>query len=265
MVAFWLKKIVSYWLMPLPLVLLLLALGVWLTARDRTRRLGRRFSLVALGLLLLLSNRTFSGWLLYPCEITYPAIPEITPTQPVPATLATCRYIVVLGGGHAYTPDLPASGQLSPAALARITEGIRLARALPDATLIVSGPRNHDDEPSHAEVQARTATTLGGLAPARIRLIEEVRDTHDEAPTVRTLVGDAPVALVTSAAHLRRATALFRHAGVTVVPCPTDFQRKPGAAWAWSDLGCDVESLGQSTSALHEYLGLIWMKLRGQG
>ena len=51
--------------------------------------------------------------------------------------------------------------------------------------------------------------------------------TVDPVPVVNrgpwATVGDARVALVTSAAHLPRAVGLFRQKGIETVPCPTDF------------------------------------------
>jgi len=67
-------------------------------------------------------------------------------------------------------PGLSATNKLSTSGLGRLAEGVRLARALPDATVIVSGPSDGRGE-THARVLARAAESLG-LAARRIRLIE---------------------------------------------------------------------------------------------
>jgi uncharacterized SAM-binding protein YcdF (DUF218 family) len=257
---FWLKKFVTFWLMPLPFCLTLLAIGGWRSRRERRTRGG--WSLVAAATLLLLvfSNKLVSTWLVRPLETQYPALPEIAAGEPLPPGLAACRYVVVLGSGHADAPELPATTKLSENGLARLVEGVRLARALPSAGLIVTGPAVHDN-PTHASVLARAAIDLG-IDPARIQQIDTAHDTEDEAHAVRALVGDAPVALVTTAAHMPRAAALFRHAGVRALPSPVDFSSSTSRDFRWNSLNWDNDSLGRSTWAVHERLGILWLRLQ---
>lgn len=258
---FWLKKLVSYWLMPLPLCLALLAAGLLLLRSPRRSAAGRRLLAGAAALLLLLSNRAVSTRLLAPLEGRYPAVPEIASGAAVPASIAGCRFVVVLGGGHTDMPGVPATGQLSSSALGRIVEAVRLFRVLPGARLVVSGP-GEPGRPSHAAVLARAAESLG-VDPARIELIDTALDTEDESKAVARLAGSARVALVTSAWHMPRAAALFRGAGVQFAPCPADFVARGGQRFRWGDLGCDSESLERSTLAVHEWIGLLWLRLRG--
>jgi uncharacterized SAM-binding protein YcdF (DUF218 family) len=264
---FWLKKAVSFWLMPLPFCLGLMAVGLWLVLRSagqpatRSRWLGRSLLGAGAMLLLLFGNPMFSQWLVRPLEAHYPAIPEIAP-EAVPTALARCRYVVVLGGGHTNSAKLPATSQLSPHSLGRLAEGVRLLRLLPDARLIVSGPGT-EGQPTHASVLAQAAIALG-VDPGRISKIEQARDTEEEGQAVRGLTGDAPVALVTSAWHLPRAIALFRDAGVDVLPCPSDYLSKPTADWSLADLLWDSTSLDTSTWAVRERIGALWLRLRGK-
>jgi uncharacterized SAM-binding protein YcdF (DUF218 family) len=72
------------------------------------------------------------------------------------------------------------------------------------------------------------------------------------------------VALVTSAWHLPRAAALFRQAGVDALPCPADFLAKPDGRWHVDALLCEPDSLSRSTYAIHEYIGRLWIWLRGK-
>jgi uncharacterized SAM-binding protein YcdF (DUF218 family) len=262
--AFWLKKAVAFLLMPLSVSLLLVAAGLWLLGRPQRerRRLGR--GLVAAGLLLLLgfSNNQVSVWLVRALERQYAPVGEITADAAPPPALARCRYIVVLGGGHGDAASLPAASKLSTSALGRLTEGVRLLRLVPDARLIVSGPAD-GDHPSHATILAQAAVSLGAPADHIVK-IEQAHDTEEEAHAVRALIGDAPVALVTSAWHLPRAAALFRQAGVDILPCPADFLSRSGDEWHADALLCDADSLARSTYALHEYIGRAWLWLRGK-
>lgn len=260
--AFWLKKFVAYFCMPLPLVLGALSLGLWFMTRHPGNRWGRRLVAAALVILLVLSQPIFSRWLLAPLESIYPPIPEVTPGQTLPQPLAHCQYIAVLGGGNADTPGLAAIDRLSTSALGRISEAVRLARLLPNATLILSGPSEDGGMP-HAEVLKAAALSLG-VAPSRIRLIETAHDTEDESRRIKSIVGDAPVALVTSAWHMPRAAGLFLKQRVRIIPCPTDYLAKAPARFDWHDLAWDAESFQRSTFAIHEYLGLVWTRLRNQ-
>ena len=258
---FWLKKSVSFWLMPLPLCLGLLVAGLLLACSARRARLGRSLMAAAVVLLLLFSNNAVSNLLLRPLEAQYPAVPELPAGAAAPAALRSCRYIVVLGSGHADMPGLSATAQLSGAGLARVVEAVRLLRLLPDARMIVSGP-GEPGHPTHADVLALAARSLG-VDPARITQIDSARDTEDESLAVARIAGRQRVALVTSAWHMPRAAFLFRRAGVDFLPCPADFCARDGPRLSWGSLAWDTGSLERSTSAVHEWIGLLWVRLRG--
>lgn len=264
--GFWLKKVVSYWLMPMPFALLLLALGVFLLLRQR--RGAGRFVIATGGLwLVVLSNNAVGTALISRLERQFAPIPELIVGAPLPAGFNECRLIVVLGGGHSDLPDTAALTSLSSSATARVAEGVRLARALPEAKVVFSGARtflDRTDLPTHAHVLATAAISLG-LAPGRIVELGTARDTEDEARLVSELTGPGPVALVTSAWHLPRATALFAHQGIKTIACPTDYLSRPGAEWRLADYGWDVGGLERSTRAIREYLGQAWVSLRRKG
>ena len=266
MATFWLKKFISFWLMPLPFCLTLLVVGSGLPAfaqaSARRARLGRWLVVLGTALLLLFSNKTVSVWLVRPLEQRYPAIPELPPGEPLPAPLAAVRYVVVLGGGHSNVPAEAATTKLSSSGLARLVEAVRLLRSLPAAGLIVSGPAIPGN-PSHASVLAQAAVSLG-IDRGRIQLIEDAHDTEDESQAVKALVGSAPIALVTSAWHMPRAAGLFRHAGVNTLPCPSDFTGRLNPVFDWTDLTWDSESLIRSTYAVREDIGALWVRLRGK-
>ena len=175
---FWLKKAVSFWLMPLPLCVALMAAGLLLLRSTRWPKAGPRLLIAGWGLLFLLSNKQVGQALLRPLESQYAAQPELPAGSPLPAPLAACRAIVVLGGGHTDQAGLSALNQLSASSLFRLAEGVRLARSVPDATLIVSGPGAGKNSPTHASVLAAAAVSLG-IDPRRIVQIDTARDTGD--------------------------------------------------------------------------------------
>jgi len=262
---FCLKKIIGGLLMPLSLSLGLIAIGaiLWRFSARRTR-LGR--GLVVGGVLWLgvCGNEGVGTWLAHGLETRFPAIPELPAGAPLPAPLARCRFIAVLGGGHHYAPGWSANNELSPSALSRLAEAVRLARLLPGARLVVSGPPEPEGGPAHARVLADAAVALG-VARERITGIDTARDTEAEAAALKAIAGDAPVALVTSAWHLPRAMALCRRQGLDALACPADFVTRATGARPADFFHWNVSGLEDSTRAFHEWLGLGWARLRGKG
>lgn len=257
---FWLKKFVSFWLMPLPLCLTLLAVGVILLWVSRRSKMGRSLVTLATALLLFFSNKAVSTALIRPLETTYAPIPELVVGESIPPNLAECRYVVVLGGGHGDTTGFAATSKLSTSARARLVEGVRLARLIPDAKFVTTGG-GEAGYSSHAAVLSQAAISLG-LDPARSIRLETPRDTEEEAQELRKLIGDQPFALVTSAWHMRRATALMRRAGLHPLPCPADYTVRPSDTFRAIDLSWDTESVGRSTWAIYERIGYAWSWLR---
>jgi uncharacterized SAM-binding protein YcdF (DUF218 family) len=259
---FWLKKTLTYCLMPLPVVLALLVGGFILAGSDKHRRLGRFLSFAGILVLLITSHRQVGLNLLAPLENQYSAIPELTENTPIPADLAACHYIVVLGGGHADMLGLPASSKLSPYALSRLTEAVRLARALPMAKLITLGP-GRPGQDTHAHVLATAAISLG-IDSNRIIENSLGRDTEGEALALREIVGGAPFALVTSAWHMPRSMGLMRKAGLNPLACPTDYQARANQTFSLNDWLWGIDGLERSSWAIYERLGTFWAKLRGK-
>jgi len=259
---FWLKKILSAFLLPMPFTLIAGVLGIALLFTRRWKRAGQVLLAFAVLALLVASNRWVSNRLSWALESSYAAMPEYSPGAQLPASLAACRYVVVLGSGHSAGSDWPALTRLCASGRARLVEGVRVLRLVPAAQLVVSGPIDNEG-PAHARILADAAVSLG-VERSRIVLIEDALDTEQEVARVRRIAGDAPVALITSAWHMPRAMALGAAAGLHAVPCPADFLTIRSDHWHLSDYSWDVKALEQSNWAVHEFLGLWWAKLRGK-
>ncbi len=206
---FLLKKILGPLLYPHTVFLALLVCGVlvlWLTSK---RKLGRVLvTLGAAGFLLLSYPIVWNG-LLLGMEDRYP------PLDLHQADLSGIQWVVVLGGGGTADDRLPATSQMSPASEARLVEGIRILRSIPQAKLLLSG----DFEAILMHDAARSL----GVNPDQMLTDEESRDTAEQAVTVKGLVKGDRLVLVTSAVHLPRAMALFQKQGMNPVPAPADF------------------------------------------
>jgi uncharacterized SAM-binding protein YcdF (DUF218 family) len=134
---FFMKKLVSQFLYPLPFSSLILVAGLLLIWSSRHRKLGKSLSVTGLILLFVFSFVPLSDQLIYSLE--RPFTPLFTPHRPTLQQEAEIQWIVVLAGGHGTAPHLPATSQLSSTSLARVVEGIRLHRRLPHSKLVFSG------------------------------------------------------------------------------------------------------------------------------
>lgn len=259
---FWLKKFIGFWLMPLSFCGLGLVIGLFLQRFTKRTLLGRRLVLVSTLTLLIFSNKWVALTLYRPLESRYPAIPEFTAERPLPPELAGCGYVAILGGGNGYSDNVSANNLLWAPAVARLAEGVRILRVLPEAKLIVSGGSPGPRE-THARVMGR-AVQAYGIEPARILYVEDARDTEDESRRVAAIAQGRAVAVVTSGWHMPRAMALFRSAGATAVACPTEFLTHGNGPIAYTDFLWDIQSLGLSTLAIRERVGQLWITLRGK-
>jgi uncharacterized SAM-binding protein YcdF (DUF218 family) len=81
---------------------------------------------------------------------------------------------------------------------------------------------------------------------------------------IAKMIGRERFILVTSAAHMPRSMALFRKRGLEPIPAPADFRAPETQSSGPSRFFPGAGALGQTQTALHEYLGLAWAWLRGE-
>ncbi len=247
------KKIITPLFYPLTLCLILMAAGLFLLWFTRRQRGGR--ILVTLGVVMLaaVTSAPVSERILGPMERSFP---------PFRAFQDSAQWIVVLGGGHTSDPALPVTCQISPESLQRLTEAIRIYRSRPGAKLILSGGGAFDPA-SEAEIFYQTARAIG--IPSRdLVLSARARDTEEEARCIREMVGNDPLILVTSASHMPRAVALFRRQGMNPIPAPAAHLVKRGPGAVPEDFYPSAVALLRVQTAIHEHLGMSWLKLSGR-
>ncbi|HNR92379.1 MAG TPA: YdcF family protein [Dokdonella sp.] len=193
----------------------LLALLLWRWLPRPLRMLVIIVSVGCLALTTPLVANTLVGWQ----EARVPAMG-------CPA--GTGSTIVVLGGGVSREArgddDFSA---LTEASLRRLFAGVALARAQPDALLLISGGVSRFAF-SESGLMGALARQLG-VAPERLRLEHRSRTTWQNAryssemqpPIARHIV------LVTSALHMPRARYAFEQAGFEVCAWPVDYRHAP--------------------------------------
>jgi uncharacterized SAM-binding protein YcdF (DUF218 family) len=119
------------------------------------------------------------------------------------------------------------------------------------------------DPVSNAEVMAGIAGELG-VDRGDIIVESRPKDTHDEACIIKSIVGSAPFVLVTSASHMPRAMFLFKKIGMNPIPAPTRHRVKSNQSLSLGSFFPHADDLHKSETAVHEYLGIAWAKLKGQ-
>jgi len=252
---FILKKIIAPMLLPYSLIVGLLLIGLFLLWLTRKQKAGKVIITLGVVLLLILSYATVPDFFLSRFERKYPPLSETLISDKV-------QWVVVLGGGHTSDPELPATGQISDASLSRLVEGIRIHRQLPQSNLVLSGGIVFDPKPE-ARTMFEVASVLG-VNQDNLTLDIASKDSKDQALRIKEITGNERFVLVTSALHLPRAMALFQAQGMNPIPAPTDFWIKESQGINPGDFFPRIGNLKKVERAVHEYLGILWAKLRGQ-
>ncbi|GAX62855.1 hypothetical protein SCALIN_C45_0011 [Candidatus Scalindua japonica] len=171
------------------------------------------------------------------------------------------KYVVVLAGGIETDVTLPITSLLSDSTLIRVVEGVLIYRANPQSKLVLSGGSGSESCPE-ALGMANLAKSLG-VNQNDIVIESDSRDTKDQARLIKKIVGHKPFILVTSAHHMPRSMALFRKQKMDPIAAPANYVVTKGKIGINSFLP-GSGALRKSEIAIHEYLGLVWAKLRGQ-
>ncbi|TVP10626.1 YdcF family protein [Shewanella sp. KCT] len=240
---FWVKKLISQLLMPIPLSVLCLFIAILVLRR---RKFVKALITLSFTILLLASSQWGSHQLTAPLEGQYSVNND---------PIENACVVMVLGSGHDSTIADRATLQLSATALARLTEGVRQLSLGQDCQLVVSGWGGSDAVPQ-AQVMANAAMELG-VNPERIIQFPLAKDTLEEAQFLKWEIGDSPFRLVTSATHLPRAMMIFHQAGMHPQGAPADFIGRGGYWWQ-----LDARNLLASQRSIHEYLGQTWLKIK---
>jgi uncharacterized SAM-binding protein YcdF (DUF218 family) len=196
---------------------------------------------------MVFSTGSVATALLSPLEYEYPAVHDTRTHQDI-------KHIVVLTGYAADDPDMPLTGRMHWASAFRVMMALQLQRGGCDSCdVIVSG------DPTTAKVMGESLIALG-LPKERLKLETESPTTAASAENLESMVKE-PFFLVTSAGHLRRALAVLRKQGLQPVPVPTDYQGPKD--WRNAEERPSPQSLVTSDLAMHEYIGLLWYRLKG--
>lgn len=243
------KKIIGFLTAPGTIILVLLVIGLWRLLRaGKPGRAGVPWLILGTVCFYLFTTAPLPTALLRPLEQRYAPLTSAT-------GLPDIRYIVVLSGGGRNLNNVPATSQLDDDTALRLLEGIRLFYLLAgQPTLIMSGG-------GESRLGAKMALLAQSLGVPANKLLAETNslDTHGNAREVKSLVQQTQFILVTSASHLPRAMAIFQQLGMQPIPAPADFRGRP--FFRLADFFPNGGFLWELDAALHEYLGLAYLRL----
>lgn len=245
---FFLKKFIASFLMPVPIGLFLFALGVYFLFRNSYTK-AKVFLFLTLTWFALLSYSPVANAILAPLENSHKALLQTPKVD----------YILVLGNGHTSNENLSITSQVNPTAINRLVEGIKHYNALnKNVKFIVSGYGGYDKN-SHAFMQEILASNLGVNKKDIIRF-DKARDTYEEALNIKKLLRDKKFIIVTSASHMKRSMLIFDKLKLNAIPAPTNYLSHDEKSFRNYFSGKNIRKI---EIAIHEYLGLLWYKIKG--
>ena len=240
---FTLKKIISAFLMPVSIGLMLFFIGlIFLYSKNYKRaKIFLSFSFLWIA---IIAYAPFSNALIKPLENQYNAYNKVD---------SSINYVLVLGSGHVTNEKISEISQLSNSALMRISEGIRIYRQLKNAKIIFSGYEGTDITP-HAIIAKKVAISLG-IPEENILTQENAKDTKEEAQTIKRTLGKEAFILVTSASHMPRSMKIFKSENLNPIAAPTDFLSKKDGEFLSK---FSAKEIRKTELAMHEYIGILW-------
>ena len=236
-----------------------LATGFWLLTHKR-----RKAGLVVIGICVAASLVEMAGvswWLLGRLEREQ----REKLGQPLPQADA----VVVLGGSIHSLRGSPLGMEFFDS-VDRLFVAVELVRQKKVGALILAGGGLDDPgEPGEAEC-ARQWITRWNLVQVPIYVLGRCANTHEEAMRTAEMVRDQKwkkIVLVTSAWHMPRAEAVFRKAGVDIIPLGCDFNVFPPSSTARRspvpNFLPQSLTLTQLGLWMRETMGLWYYRIRG--
>lgn len=229
--SFTLKKIISFFIMPISIGLMLCLLALYFVVANKMKKAKLFLSLTFIWFFLI-SFAPFSNALVKPLENVYPKISD---------NMSDVHYILLLGGDFQH----------------RGYEALRLYKKMNNIKIITSGFEGARQISSAQEAKEKLIQL--GVKEEDIMTQSSPKDTFQEAIEVKNIVGNEPVFLVTSAIHMPRAMLIFKNEGVNVIAAPTNFLYEQDVSF-YHLIGAKYALNTQQ--AIHEYMGILYSILK---
>jgi len=249
---------------PIIWVLILFISGLFFTRHIRKKK-GSKFGWYSLLLgtliLLLFSNRLVSNRLVYLLESRFkPASIN---------TLSTLDIMVVLNGGIRRSNRFNKHIEVMSVTFSRISEGIEAFNQSNAKKLVLSGAgsntRTKLGTQKDGAVMKNLAIKLGVpeeniiVEPNSFNTMEHAIELVKLFPPEKKL----KIGLVTSALHMLRSNKAFnkKFQSDSIVPIPVNYIHS-SPEFNLKSFIPSSEALSQSTYALHELIGILWLSIR---
>lgn len=248
-ITFILKKLITPFIIPPGIFVLLLILSGYVFWRRKKRRAARLH--IMLGILLwTLTIVPVSDFMIRGLESGF-NIPE-NPKGDV---------LILLGGGvYDEAADLTGDGSPSTEMLARIITAVRLQKRL-NVPVIISGGSAIKGRKPESPIVKRILVDLG-VSNDMVIIEGRSRDTIENARysfEICSKAGYKEPLLVTSAFHMKRSLMSFEKVGLKVTPVPAGFKTWAGKRYIWEEyLPHGLENIA---IALKENLGILFYKI----
>lgn len=245
---FFLKKLITYSVVPPGMIIILLLLSL-IFLRKRLKL----FVFFLAIFIYAISIEPVKDLFIIPLEDAYkvPSVSEIK----------SCDAYIVLGGGiNENAPDIDGVGQLSNDSMPRVISAYRLYM-INKKPIVLSGGKVYGDK-AEAQVAKKMLVSLG-VKEKDIITESASKDTYENAKLVSEIaekIKIKKIALITSAFHMKRSVMLFKKFFKDIVPYPTDYKTArarynvmsymPGA----SNIACIAYSI-------KEYMGIAFYKI----
>ena len=243
--GFFLKKFISFFIHPSGMVFTLFALGL-IFLYIKKEKSSKVFLSLSFFFLFLFSYPPFVNYLVENLENQYPKYDYKEDIQ----------YIHVLGSGHNTDTMQPISSHIGSSGTKRVLEGVIIHKRTENSKIIFTGFKGKTDI-SNAVMASQLALALGVKKEDMI-INKYPKDTKEEALFAKTLIGNEPFVLVTSATHMPRAMMLFKSLGLNPIAAPTDFHKQNFRGYLRPPSSRDFYI---STVAIHEYIGILWTRI----
>ncbi len=254
------SKLFTYLILPPGIFIILFFLAAFYA-----RRFKAIFIFFALSFYLL-SNSYVADFLLRPLEAPY--------NKPLNKSKAMNGVIVLGGGSVAGSANLP----LASDAFKRAMWGLMIAKSQNLPILFSGGSlyKKYTDADAFLDCAKEVQDNFGSMMPFLEKLVLNKFSLHVEDKSLNTYqnakfsklkfeqlgINNPTIYLATSAYHMKRSKILFEYFGFKVIPAATDFKVSSRLKTKWDYLP-KMEAFEKSYIAIHEYIGLLSLKLRG--
>ncbi|MBI5077276.1 YdcF family protein [Candidatus Falkowbacteria bacterium] len=236
-------KLIQQILNPIVFIFVFLIIAIILNFKEKTRGRGKILLIIVAILYYLFSTTPIAMAIISPLEKYYPPISEENISQDKIT-------IVFLTGG--YENDLLRAEKL-------LSLYNFYKKNNQTVQIIISGVSPFDTENDEL-TEFCDWLKMVGIEPEYIQLDEQSRNTFESARNLAPAIGQNPFFLLTSAYHMPRAMMAFRAFNTQPIAAVSDYKTKSG--FNVLDLIPSAENLEISAIAIHEYIGIIYYKIK---